>query len=65
MKCDNSESKILSGGCYRSEATRSLTVKYDPLTDEHDTLNLCDNCAKRIKSDARKHGYKVTTQKFC
>jgi len=64
MKCDNSEGKILSGGCYRDEATCSLTVKYDPLTDEKDTLNLCNNCSKRIKSDAKKHDYKVTIRKF-
>lgn len=66
MRCDNSKSwaAILHPTCGGNEATKLVTVHYDKYRDgEHDTLDLCDECAKAIAKDARRHGYKVTTIK--
>ena len=58
MQCDNSESRILAGGCYRREATQKVVVRYSHC--EVDGLDLCADCAEPIAKDARRHGYKVT-----
>ena len=59
--CDNDSSKggsILGGGggCFKGKATKRVTISQDYETNE---LELCNSCASRIGSHARKHGASV------
>jgi len=63
MKCDNSGiHQIISPTCCGKDATRGVTVHYHEL--ERDVLNLCDDCARNLARDARRHGYKVEIRKL-
>jgi len=44
--------------CFNSKATKLVTIKYNDV--ETDTLTLCNDCARAVASDARRHHYKVT-----
>ena len=60
MKCDNDSSMghcVINPQCFRGEATVILTIEYNEV--ERDTLNLCEDCAKNVAKDAKRHGYKV------
>lgn len=61
MRCDNDASltsRIVSPQCWWGTARWLVTVTYSEV--ESDTLTLCDACARAVKTDARRHGYKVT-----
>ena len=65
MKCENASTTGHNIGipqCFSNEATVSLTVQYHEL--EKDVLSLCGECAKKVKGDARRHGYKVQAEKL-
>jgi hypothetical protein len=64
--CENSGdgvSFIMPGGCWKEEATETLTIYYRRYgwekieMLEKDTLSLCSDCAKRVSEDARMRGY--------
>ena len=44
--------------CFSSKATKQVTVQYNDV--ETDILTLCNECAKAVATDARRHHYKVT-----
>jgi len=52
--------------CLDSPAARVVTVYYDEYMDdgEHDTMNLCDECYRILRKEARAHGYKVRSKKL-
>jgi len=63
--CDNSATgvhRIVAPQCYRGKATRRVTVTYSHC--ESDTLELCDVCAKVLKRDVRKHGYRLSSHRL-
>ena len=65
MKCDNDSSMghcIVTPQCFKGEVTRLVTVKYNMV--EKDELSLCEECAKALARDARRHRYKLHTQKL-
>jgi len=66
MLCENAYRRGRGIGietqCYANEATKEVTVIYHEL--ESDTFFLCDECAKALKRDAIKHGYKVKIRKL-
>jgi len=61
MKCDYDVSSGFSPseglGCLKGKATRRVTVEYNEV--EADTLNLCEECYKRLKVLVRRHGYRL------
>lgn len=60
MNCDNDSSMghtIIHPQCYKGQAKVALTIQYNEV--EKDVLNLCEDCAKVVTKDARRHGYKV------
>jgi len=66
MECENSCSRTNHIGvpqCYAEKATRKVTVIYTKygLQGEHDTLDLCEACAKAVLKDAHRYGYRVRT----
>lgn len=66
MRCENGEAarmgrSIYPGACYGSDATRIATITYRE--GDVDTLLLCNQCAKAITRDARRHHYKVSNRK--
>jgi len=52
--------------CLDSPAARVVTVYYDEYMDdgEHDTMNLCDECYRILRKEARAHGYKLRGKKL-
>ena len=64
MICDNAyfnhKSELeVPPQCYDNTATKAITIEYSEV--ESDILSLCDECAKAVAKDARRHGYKVTS----
>jgi hypothetical protein len=65
MICENSSSRATQIGipqCFMNTATTIITVHYHEL--ESDTLLLCNECAKHLRKDARRHGYKIRSKKI-
>jgi len=52
--------------CLDNLAARVVTVYYDEYMDdgEHDTMNLCDECYRILRKEARAHGYKLRSKKL-
>jgi protein-arginine kinase activator protein McsA len=48
--------------CHNNEATVALTIIYNEV--ESDTRNLCDDCEKLFRRDARRHGYKIRSKRL-
>lgn len=64
-KCENGQAAhlghaICAPACYNDAAVRTVTVSYNEV--EKDTLQLCEECAKVISRDARRHGYRVSSK---
>jgi len=67
MLCENAYRRGRGIGiepqCYANKATKEVTVVYHEYTfiyhEFEETFYLCDECAKALKRDAIKHGYKV------
>ena len=64
-KCANGQAAyrghpICAPACYNGVAVRTITVSYNEV--EEDTLHLCQECAKVISRDARRHGYRVSSR---
>ena len=71
--CENSSRgtaglAVIAPQCYGSEATHEVKVIY---SEDHsgcgadeDVLRLCLPCTKRVKKDARKHGYAVKVKRI-
>ena len=66
MRCENGEAArmgrpIYPGACSGSDAARIVTITYRE--GDTDTLLLCNECARAISRDARRHRYKVSNRK--
>lgn len=65
--CGNASSKGsgISGipQCYKNEVDWIITVYYDEHGDQ-DTLYLCDECARRLEEDVKKHGYDIEKERY-
>jgi hypothetical protein len=64
--CDNGRAAyrghpICAPACYIGVAARTVTVSYNEV--EKDTLELCEDCAKVISRDAKRHGYRVSSRR--
>lgn len=64
--CDNAVRQhgypIITPQCYSNQVTRRCTVTYRE--GDSDTLDLCDACAKLVRNDAGRHGYKFNSKKI-
>jgi len=64
--CDNASSKalypIITPQCYNNRATRRATITYNEI--ESDTLDVCDECAKRLRYDSVGRGYRFKSRKL-
>jgi hypothetical protein len=69
MNCENRRSDgsvCVPPACSpRAEATHELLIFYHRLDEERDAerLKLCAPCAKVIRLDARRHGYRTTLRR--
>jgi hypothetical protein len=64
--CDNDSSSggypVVSPQCYKGRATRLVTVRYNEV--ESDSLCLCEDCARLLKREAKRHRYQITTKRL-
>lgn len=49
-------------GCFKGVATRKVEVVYNEV--EKDSLNLCEDCYKRLRVLVRRQGYKLVSNKI-
>jgi hypothetical protein len=65
--CDNASRRgrgvSVTPQCHSGHRELDVTVIYHPGKYGNVSMVLCKACTKRLKSEARRHGYKVHTKK--
>ena len=65
--CDNASRRgrgvSVKPQCVEGKREYKCTVYYDEHGIESDTMTLCSECRKSLKTSARKHGYRFVSHK--